>query len=289
LASISDGQARTYPEIEVAGSENVIRPMMYMTSPLCDPNASVLGAVGVFSDLTPLKELEIERRRAERLAYFEVLASGIAHEIKNPLVAIKAFTQLVPRRHYDEMFVNEFSRIVGREIERMERLLERLGALSRPARRVPCAIDIRAPMAEALEVMRATFDERGVQVKTSIEDTGFFVLGHHAELEQLFLNLLVNAHEATSPGGTISFEIVHTSQHVVVSIADNGRGIAPEHVERIFDPFFSTKERGSGLGLAICAGIAQMHGARLRAANLPGGGSVVYAEFPKSQPAPITT
>ena len=72
--------------------------MICTTSPLCDPEGTVLGAVAVFSDLTPLKELEVERRRAERLAYLEVLASGIAHEIKNPLVAIKTFTQLLPRR-----------------------------------------------------------------------------------------------------------------------------------------------------------------------------------------------
>src|SRR5207245_1871318 len=84
------------------------------------------SAVAVFSDLTQLKELQEGRRRAERLSYFEMLASGIAHEIKNPLVAIKTFAQLLPRRHADAQFVEEFGRIAAREILRMERLLERL-------------------------------------------------------------------------------------------------------------------------------------------------------------------
>jgi len=97
LASAADGTARMLPEIELPGTDRT-RPVICTTSPLRDPEGTVLGAVAVFSDLTPLKELEVERRRAERLAYFEVLASGIAHEIKNPLVAIKTFTQLLPRR-----------------------------------------------------------------------------------------------------------------------------------------------------------------------------------------------
>ena len=95
----------------------------------------MLGAVAVFSDLTPLKELEVERRRAERLAYFQTLASGIAHEIKNPLVAIKTFAQLLPRRLGDARFLEEFGRISTREIDRIQRLVDRLRTLSRPARR----------------------------------------------------------------------------------------------------------------------------------------------------------
>jgi PAS domain S-box-containing protein len=287
LASVADGAARTNPEVELAGGQRV-RPVMCTTSPLRDPDGVVLGAVAVFSDLTPLKELEIERRRAERLAYFEVLASGIAHEIKNPLVAIKTFTQLVPRRREDLRFIDEFTRVVGREIERMERLLERLGALSRPGRRPRYPLDVRAPVAEALEVMQATFDEKGVTVTTTVGDQPCLVLGHHAELEQLFLNLVMNAHEATPPGGAVHVEITHDTQHVTVSVADTGPGIAPELVERVFDPFFSTKQRGSGLGLAICAGIAQTHGARLRATNRAGGGAKFYVEFPVApQPAKV--
>jgi signal transduction histidine kinase len=106
------------------------------------------------------------------------------------------------------------------------------------------------------------------------------VLGNHQELEELFLNLLLNAHDATPGGGTVAVELTRGETHVTVAVADNGPGIAPELLERVFEPLFTTKARGSGLGLAISAGIAQAHGARLRAGNRPTGGASFTLEFP---------
>jgi len=106
------------------------------------------------------------------------------------------------------------------------------------------------------------------------------VLGDHAELEQLFLNLLMNAHEVTAPGGMVRVELALTTDRAIVAIVDTGPGVPAELLERVFEPFFSTKERGSGLGLAICASIAQTHGARLKAANREAGGAVFTIDFP---------
>jgi signal transduction histidine kinase len=250
------------------------------TSPLRDPTGAILGAVGVFSDLTPLKELEIERRRAERLAYFEALASSIAHEIKNPLVGIKTFAQLIPRRRHDERFVEEFGRVAIREIERMERLVERLRARSGASERPKQRTDVRAPLSDSVEFLKPAFDEKRIAITLHTAEDPLFVLADHNELEQLFINLLMNAYEATPPGGTISIEVAGTDNHVSVGVADSGPGIPPELLERVFDPFFTTKQRGSGLGLTICAGIAAAHHAKLRAANRPGAGAVFTVEFP---------
>ena len=112
------------------------------------------------------------------------------------------------------------------------------------------------------------------------------VVGNHQELEELFLNLLLNAHEATPARGTIAVEVTRAETQVAVTVTDSGPGIAPELLERVFEPFFTTKPRGSGLGLAISAGIAQAHGARLRAANRATGGAVFTVEFPL---APVTS
>jgi len=277
--TLGDGQSRTQPEIALSDGTTT-RPVICTTSPLRDPAGMILGAVTVFSDLTPLKELEIERRRAERLAYFEALASGIAHEIKNPLVSIKTFAQLVPRRSTDAEFLDKFSRIVTREIERMERLAGRLRTLSRPDQRPRHVLDVRAPLVDALECVQAALDEKRIALSVTLGERSSFVLGDDAELEELFLNLLVNAHEATPPGGSITVEVRTTDTAAAVSIVDSGPGIPAELIERIFDPFFTTKKQGSGLGLAICAGIAQSHLARLRATNSPGGGAVFLVEFP---------
>jgi len=285
--TLGDGQSRTQPEIALSDG-TTSRPVICATSSLRDPAGTILGAVAVFSDLTPLKELEIERRRAERLAYFEVLASGIAHEIKNPLVSIKTFAQLVPRRNEDTEFLDKFSRIATREIERMERLVERLRTLSRPGQRPRHVLDVRAPLTHALECVQAALDEKRIAVTVTLGERASYVLGDHAELEELFLNLLVNAHDATPPGGAISIEVQATGTLAAVSVVDSGPGIPEKLLERIFDPFFTTKQQGSGLGLAICAGIAQSHRARLRATNDTGGGALFLVEFPVAAPSATT-
>ncbi len=284
-AAVGDGHAHTQPEIDLPDASlppdrPATRPVICTTSPLRDPEGAILGAVAVFSDLTPFKELEIERQRAERIAYFEMLGSTIAHEIKNPLVAIKTFAQLVPRRRGDDRFVEDFSRITTREILRMEELLDRLRALSRPSERPLHALDLRVPIGEALEFLAPAYAEKRVTLAAALGETACGVLGDHAELEQLCLNLLMNALEATGPDGIVRIDLLRSDSHVRVSVSDTGPGIPTDLIARIFDPFFTTKHRGTGLGLAVSAQIAQTHGARLRAANRPSGGAVFTIEFP---------
>lgn len=278
-ATLADGFARTEPEIDLFDGHTT-RPVMCTTSPLRDPDGTLLGAVAVFSDLTPVRELELERRRAERLAYLETFASGIAHEVKNPLVAIKTFVQLIPRRREDERFVEEFSRVVGREIGRMERLVDRLRTLSRPGQRPRTLLDVRQPLVDALEFIQAGCEEKNLHVEAALGETEAPVLGDGNELEQLFLNLLMNAQEATPRGGRIGVAVSSADGRVCVAVTDTGPGIPAEALSRVFEPFFTTKERGSGLGLAICAGIADSHGARVRAENPSAGGARFTVEFP---------
>jgi len=291
VATVADGQQRTQPEVELpmataAADGPSSRPVICTISPVRDPAGTVLGAVAVFSDLTPLKELEVERRRAERLVYFQALASGIAHEIKNPLVAIKTFTQLLPRRLGDTRFLEEFGRISTREIDRIQRLLDRLRTLSRPAGGPRHPVDVRMPLTEALELVQPALEEKGLTMTAELGAEARVVLGNHQEMEELFLNLLLNAHDATPRGGVVAVELTRTETHVTIAVSDTGPGIAPDLLERVFEPFFTTKARGSGLGLAISAGIAQAHGARLRATNRPTGGASFTIEFP---PAPMAS
>ncbi len=286
-STVADGVERTEPEIQLADGTTT-RPVICTTSPLRDPGGAILGAVAVFSDLTPFKQLESERRRAERLAYFELLASSLAHEIRNPLVAIKAFAQLIPLRHRDERFVEEFSRRVTRETDRMERLVERLRALSHPSDRPKQPLDVREPIRQAVESMRPVLDEKGVSIVSALGDQPCTVMGDTHELEQLFINLLMNAHEATPPGGVVSIELTRADAGASVTVADSGPGIPPELLEHVFDPFVTTKPRGSGLGLTICAGIASAHRAKLRATNRPSGGALLIVDFPPAAPAEVS-
>ena len=106
------------------------------------------------------------------------------------------------------------------------------------------------------------------------------IRGAHAELGQLFLNLLMNAHEATPPRGSLRVEVIVTETHASAAVFDAGPGVPADLLDRVFEPFFTTKQRGSGLGLAICAAIAQTHDAKLKVANQPAGGAVFSVEFP---------
>jgi PAS domain S-box-containing protein len=280
-ATLADGQQRVVPDIELPRAATPALPIICSTSPLRAPTGELLGAVAVFSDVTLLKELETERRRAERLAYFEALAAGIAHEIKNPLVAIKTFVQLLPRRLHEEGFRESFGRIASREIERMEHLLERLRSLAKPGGRPRRVLDLRAPIDEALELLQPRLEERRITVQWAAGPTPVAVLGDPSELEQLFLNLLTNAMEAMDPGGTIVVRLTAVDGRLTVEVEDSGPGIDEELLGRIFDPFVTTKLHGSGLGLTICTSIADAHHARLQAANKSGArGAVFTIEFP---------
>lgn len=172
----------------------------------------------------------------------------------------------------------------------MERLIERLRTLSRPGQRTRRLLDVRQPLVDALEFMQPSFEDKDVRVEAALGETEAPVVGDAAELEQLFLNLLMNANDATPRGGRIVVAVLSGASRVAVAVADNGPGIPEDALRRVFDPFFTTKERGSGLGLAICAGIADTHGARLRAENVHTGGARFTVEFPLANEvtAPLT-
>jgi PAS domain S-box-containing protein len=277
-AAAAEGQARAGWELALPG-EGAARSIMGATAPLRDPAGGMLGAVTVLSDLTAVKALEGERRRAERLAQFEVLAASIAHEIKNPLVAIKTFAQLLTRKVQGERFVDEFGRVVTREIGRMERLVDRLRMLARPSDRPRQVLDLRRPVREAVEFLQPAFEEKRIALAVEVPPQAVLVEGDASELEALVVNLLLNAHEVTPPEGVVRIGLQASGQVLCISIDDSGPGIPPEAIDRIFDPFYSTKPRGSGLGLTICAGIAAAHHAKLRASNKPAGGALFTVEF----------
>jgi signal transduction histidine kinase len=233
--------------------------IMCSTTPLRSADGEVVGAVAALSDLSTLKALEMERARGERLNYFEALASALAHEIANPIAPIKLMTQMLPTRHRDEAFIRDFTRIVIREISRMQKLVDRLRRLSRPASSQRVVVDLRTVLRDAVDVVQPLLEEGQISFELIVCEESLLIQGDSSELQELFLNLLTNAVEATPPNGRVVAEAACESTEAYVRIEDNGPGISPEITERIFEPFVSSKERGSGLGLTICDGILKRH------------------------------
>ena len=237
------------------------------------------------------RQMEEERLRAERLGVIGTLASGIAHEIKNPLVAIRTFAELLPERFQDEDFRSGFSKIVMNEIERIDGLVARLRELAtRPAQQL-IRLDLRSPIDETLKLLRGQLEQKHIRARIQCRREVPSILGEPNLLKQFFLNLFMNAIDAMEAGGelTILLTVREVSGNsLVVDITDTGTGIPDHIVGQIFDPFFSSKPGGSGLGLAICRSIADAHRARIRARNNANSkGATFTVEFPVGDLSPL--
>jgi PAS domain S-box-containing protein len=290
-ATLADGQAKVQTDTTIPDSGGYYRPVSSSTYALRDRLGNVLGAVAVFSDLTRLKELEGEKRRAERLASIGALTSGIAHEIKNPLVAIKTFAELLPERFTEKDFREDFSQVVIREIARIDDLVARLRGLAAPSTQPLPSLDLRLPIEETLVLLRGQLEQKRIRVRRLYERALPQVAGDPAQLKQLFLNLLMNALEAMQPGGELTIQLANGEgvgvPFLVARVSDTGSGIPHEMLGNVFDPFVTTKPRGSGLGLAICRGIADAHRATIRVENnTHTPGTTVTIEFTVTEELP---
>lgn len=286
--TLLDGKAYSQLETSLHTREGLVLPLVYSTAPLQARDRSTLGALIVFSDLTRLKELELEKQRAERLASFGSLASGVAHEIKNPLVAIRTFAELLPERFADVDFREDFSKVVVREIDRIDNLVARLRGIASAPQQQSRSVDVRQPMLETLKLLRGQLEQSQTTVHYSIEDDGPYVAIEDSQLKQLFLNIFQNAIEAMGSGGEISIRIARTQSPgpswILLEVSDTGPGMPESVRSHVFEPFFTTKPTGSGLGLAICRSIVDAHRGSIRAENNRGHrGTKILVELPAAE------
>jgi signal transduction histidine kinase len=283
-ASLLDGQPRLQTEAALAGPSDQRTHLVCSSSALKDGSGAVIGAVIVFSDVSAVKALANEKQRAERLASLGTLVAGIAHEIKNPLVAIKTFAELLPERFSDSDFRGDFTNVVIGEIERIDGLVGRLRGLVAPSPAMAPPVDVRIAITETLVLLRAQCEQTHTTVSRDIDTAPLLISVDVAQLKQLFLNLFLNAIEAMGHDGEL---IVNAHRRlrqgktwVTIEILDSGPGIPDSVRPKIFEPFFTTKSQGSGLGLAICQSIADAHQGTIRAENSPGRGATLIVEFP---------
>lgn len=237
---------------------NTRRSLSVETRQLAD-NGSLLGAVAVIQDLTVQETLREKELLLDRATFWTDLAASMSHEIRNPLVAIKTFAQLLPERFDDADFRKQFNKIVVNEIDRLDKIITQINNFAHPPELVLKPIDVRSPVKKGVEIARSRYGINGkVELETSLPSNLPQVLGDETALAEAFAHLLANAAEASAdrskPRITLSAKPVREGRHsaaVVVTVQDNGTGIAPEIKEKIFSPFCTTKPRGMGLGLPI--------------------------------------
>jgi signal transduction histidine kinase len=230
-------------------------------------------------------QLEAQRRRAERVAESGALTAGIAHEIKNPLVAIRTFAELLPERYTDQEFREQFGNVMIREIARIDKLIDRLRGLAPSQEKHLSLVELTIPLEETLSLLSAKLQQSGIRVRKAYPAKPPIVRGSIDDLKQLFLNLLMNACESMQEPGEIVVRMYLREAlgvlSVVVEIEDEGPGISDDIRERLFHPFISTKHGSSGLGLWLSRRIADAHNAIVRGVNRQDRrGAIFSVEFP---------
>jgi signal transduction histidine kinase len=222
-------------------------------------------------------------RRTDRLSSLGSLTAGLAHEIRNPLVTVKTFLDLVPQRYKDKEFRGNFLKLTTSELERITKLVSDLLDFAKPKKPTFKRADINQVIAEIIPLIAVEAGKRDIALETNLRDTPRARLDVD-QMKQVFLNILLNAIEAVKVHGRISITSrdirKNGSEYVQVEIADTGKGIPKKLVDQIFDPFFTTKEKGSGLGLAISHQIVEDHHGFIEVESMPKKGTTFFINIP---------
>jgi len=284
ITTLRTGESQENREIALGvGTGNVI--IRASTSIFHGQDRQVLGALMVLTNITAIKRLELQIRRSDRLASLGTLSAGMAHEIKNPLVSLKTFAQLLPERYQDSDFRDTFSNLIGHEIDRIDSLVNQLLRFARPAKPILKPLHAHEILEKALTLVGHRLYQKDIKLNRSWRADTDTIHGDADQLEQVFLNFFLNAMDAMKTHGELSVktEIRSDEQWVSaltymngessgnseareafrITIRDSGEGIRTEDIPHVFDPFFTTKDYGTGLGLSVVHGIIQEHGGQI--------------------------
>lgn len=237
------------------------------------------GVAIVIVPRNPAENFEQNIRRLERLANVGMLSAGMAHEIKNALVSVKTFIDLLLDRNQDA----ELADVVGREMRRINALVSQTLKFSGPSRPSFSTVRLHDVLDHSLRMVQPQVRTKAIALKRSFQATPGVVRGDDYQLEQVFLNLFLNAVEAMGTAGSLTIATETVTDHapgVRVTITDTGAGIPPENMSRLFEPFFTTKTEGTGLGLAIARRIVQEHTGTIEARSEINKGTTVSVVLP---------
>lgn len=247
--------------------------------------------VVTFDDVTQRVELEAQVLRQERLASLGLLAAGVAHEINTPLTGISSYAQMLQEGcNGGDDGTRDVLKKIENQTERASNIANSLLNLANPERTSLEALEINRALGEVVELFEPQIRGRGVRLRTEFADGLPTVRGHRGKLQQVFLNLMMNARDALGDGGTIVLRTLRRDGDVVVEVSDDGAGIPEEDLSRIFDPFFTTKGRGkgTGLGLSISYGIVQELGGDIHVESQLGQFTRFRVELPFDRTAQAT-
>ena len=258
------------------------------TAPVVTPDGSTSGMMMIVEDITQRVRLEEQLQISEKMASIGLLAAGVAHEVNTPLTGISSFTQMLLDGADPEDPRTKVLEKIEHQTFRAAKIVNGLLNLARPGRSDAVGpVDLNTVVSDVLALLEHQLAAGSVQVRRELPSTPIVVAGVEFKLQQVFLNLFLNARDAMPKGGRLTVRAALHAADVIVEVADTGSGIAPEVLSRIYDPFFTTKGpgQGTGLGLSVTYGVVQEHHGSIECASTPGQGTRFTLRLPLATPA----
>jgi two-component system NtrC family sensor kinase len=256
-------------------------------APLVTKKFNVIGRLIIMDDITERVELEAQLSQSDKLSSIGLLAAGVAHEVNTPLAVISSYAQMLSKQLQGDPQKSGLMEKITRQTFRASEIVNNLLNFSRTSGTEFAEVDVNRIILDTMALLEHQFKTARIRVQDELGGHVPPITGNAGRLQQVFLNLFLNARDAMPEGGTLRVASSN-GDGVSVVVSDTGSGIAQEHIRRIYDPFFTTKaspqhaqqSRGTGLGLSVTYGIIQEHAGKIRVESRPGAGTTFYLDFP---------
>ncbi|HTS58355.1 MAG TPA: ATP-binding protein [Terriglobales bacterium] len=265
-----------------------IRIVNVAIAPLVTKELDVIGRLIIMDDITERIELEAQLAQSDKLSSIGLLAAGVAHEVNTPLAVISSYAQMLSKQLVGDSAKSGLLDKITRQTFRASEIVNNLLNFSRTTGTEFSDVDVNKVIGDTLTLLDHQFRTSKVKVESDLGEALPAIHGNPGRLQQVFLNLFLNAKDAMVNGGTLRVATTN-GEGVSVVVSDTGSGIAPEHIRKIYDPFFTTKTsregqaRGTGLGLSVTYGIIQEHAGKIRVESSERAGTTFYLDFPSAR------
>ena len=283
--AFQNSEARKNLQIKVANQSGEPRLIKVSSTLMKSPGGAITGVIVTLNDITPARHLEQNLRQMDRLASIGTLSASMAHEVKNALVAVKTFVELLITKNQDAALTD----IVGREMKRIDSIVSQMLRFGGPARPTLGIVHLHQVLDQSLNLVQHHLEGRKIKLLRSFHAAPDTVRGDAYQLEQAFINLFFNALDAMGADGVLhvtteyvpaSSSAANQSPYVRIIVQDNGIGIPADNLNRLFEPFFTTKPNGTGLGLPITRRIIEEHRGSIAVTSEPHQGTRFVLSLP---------